>query len=187
MNAKELPSLEYLNECFELSEESPSGLVWKVRPRHHFKTWRGFCQTNARFKGKAAGYLKEKDHTIYYYVKVSGIDHPAHRVVYCLHNQTVIAPDIQIDHIDVSGLNNKPSNLRQATCSQNKQNNPGYRGSASGIKGVYWHRHSSMWHGLIRHNKILYCLGYSHSKEVIMTLVKELREKLNREFTNHGI
>lgn len=54
-----------------------------------------------------------------------------------MHRFILGASDEQIiDHADRDGLNNRRSNLRYATTSQNAMNRKPYRGTASGYKGV---------------------------------------------------
>lgn len=53
--------------------------------------------------------------------------------------------EIQIDHIDGNGLNNRRSNLRESSSSQNNMNKRGHRGSTSGYKGVSLHRETGKW------------------------------------------
>lgn len=47
-------SLEFLNQCFLLNEDTGS-LTWKKRPREHFKNDRAFETCNARYAGKETG------------------------------------------------------------------------------------------------------------------------------------
>lgn len=63
-----------------------------------------------------------------------------------------------IDHIDGNGLNNRRSNLRPATNSQNKANTGKYLGT-SGFKGVYPNRRTGRWNAQIRVDGHLRNLG----------------------------
>lgn len=58
-----------------------------------------------------------------------------------------IPKGIHIDHIDSDGLNNRSStNLRKVTNAQNQQNKRvAMRNSASGIRGVSWHKKINRW------------------------------------------
>ena len=51
----------------------------------------------------------------------------------------------RVDHKNFDTLDNRRSNLRIATTSQNAQNLVGPRASRSGVRGVYWHSPSSKW------------------------------------------
>lgn len=55
-------------------------------------------------------------------------------------------PSVEIDHKDGNGLNNqKLSNLRIATQSQNTANGKLQNNSTSGFKGVHWHKEACKW------------------------------------------
>lgn len=49
------------------------------------------------------------------------------------------------DHIDGDGLNNRRSNLRAVTLSQNSQNRAVRSDSASGVPGVIWDKAGKCW------------------------------------------
>ena len=67
-----------------------------------------------------------------------------HRVIYFL--CTGIDPEEkQVDHIDGDILNNKISNLRLATLSQNQDNRKKNKNNTSGITGVRWSKISKKW------------------------------------------
>jgi len=51
----------------------------------------------------------------------------------------------EVDHVDGDGLNNRQSNLRRASRSQNLGNSPIGRFNTSTFKGVSWHRQRGMW------------------------------------------
>ena len=55
-----------------------------------------------------------------------------------------------IDHIDRDGFNNKKSNLRPATVSQNQANSKISKINTSGYKGVWWRKNRNRWIAEIR-------------------------------------
>lgn len=64
-------------------------------------------------------------------------------------------PDI--DHWNGNGLDNRRSNLRAATHSQNMMNRPAPITNTSGYKGVSWHRKAGKWMAMIwDRNKQIY-------------------------------
>lgn len=70
-------------------------------------------------------------------------------------------PKIQGDHINHDTLNNKRSNLRAVTISQNQRNRKGaQRNSKSGIRGVHWFKRDKCWRAYIMVNYKFMHLGY---------------------------
>lgn len=61
-----------------------------------------------------------------------------------------IVSNIHIDHIDNDGLNNRKSNLRFATASQNQANTHLRVDNTSGFKGVSWDKSLNRWRVSIR-------------------------------------
>lgn len=189
MKIKPLPPLEYLRECFELSDTSPSGLVWKVRPREHFASSRGHNSFNARLGGRPAGSISHapsQPNKPYWRVKLLDGLALAHRVVYSIDKNVELSTDVEIDHRDSDGLNNKTFNLRSANRTLNNHNQVTRKDNTSGIKGLNYHKQNGTWYGVVHFNGRRYSTGYSPSKEIIIELVRELRESLHKEFTNHG-
>ena len=60
--------------------------------------------------------------------------------------------DVQIDHADCDGLNNRRRNLRFADHSQNGQNTRRPSTNTSGFKGVCWHKRIRKWQAQIKLN-----------------------------------
>ncbi len=71
----------------------------------------------------------------------------------------------RVDHIDGNGLNNRRSNLRHATNSQNLANAGKKRHNTSGFKGVHWYAAGKKWVASIRSNNQVTHLGYFDSAE----------------------
>lgn len=113
---KPLPSVEFLNEAFALDSESGL-LIWKVRPRSHFESDRGWKGNNKRRAGKRADLLGTKG---YYTVRLCRQVYLCHRVIFKMVNGYDPLPTV--DHIDGNTHNNRPSNLRAATFRENARN-----------------------------------------------------------------
>ena len=73
-----------------------------------------------------------------------------HRLVWLV--ETGVLPDSDIDHIDRDKSNNRFSNLRIATNSQNQQNTNGRSDNTSGFKGVHFHKATKKYSARIRIN-----------------------------------
>lgn len=69
-----------------------------------------------------------------------------------LHRDILVPGDgMDVDHADNDGLNNRRSNLRPATRSQNLANRPKHRGRGR-FKGVYWDKSRGLWQAMTRAN-----------------------------------
>lgn len=93
-------------DVFAVSDESPSGLVWKV-PRKYMNTLK--YDRVGKQAGNIRGFNNRQE---YYVVTVFGQSFFVHRIVYLLHNGDV-QPENDIDHKDGNSLNNSISNLRE--------------------------------------------------------------------------
>jgi hypothetical protein len=103
------------NEVFELSEESPSGIVWKVPRKYSNKL-------NYGRVGKQAGNLRDfNGRQQYYVVSIFGKSFFTHRIAYLLYHGNV-DPENDIDHIDGNSLNNSIDNLREVPPFLNSRN-----------------------------------------------------------------
>jgi hypothetical protein len=98
------------------------------------------CLYNRIRKGKVAGNPTKLG---YQDVMYKGKTYKAHRLIW-LHVYGEL-PDLQIDHIDGNGLNNRISNLRLCTQFQNKLNSGKPKTNTSGHKGVSWHKRLQKW------------------------------------------
>lgn len=98
--------------------------------------------------GNVAGYVR---------IGVLGRSYRAHQLAWLYEKGRRGRP--MIDHRDGDGTNNRWSNLRRATASQNAANSRRPRDNTSGYKGVLLCRGSGRWHAYIHKNRRRIHLG----------------------------
>lgn len=72
--------------------------------------------------------------------------------------------NLEVDHRNGDGLDNRRSNLRLATHKQNSHNKTKHKDNASGFKGVSWDKRNSRWVVSIMVDGVYYFLGRFGSK-----------------------
>ena len=78
-----------------------------------------------------------------------------------MHRVIVNAPgDMQVDHINGDGLNNRRNNMRLATHAENKRNTSRQTNNSSGFKGVTWNKWRGKWQSQIKAGGEYTYLGY---------------------------
>lgn len=145
--------IDQLHQLLEYDAESGS-FRWKVRSRDFFTSDRICNSWNSTYSGKVAGCLDGKG-----YIKITLFDqgYRAHRVAWALYYNEWPPADMEIDHIDADPLNNRISNLRLVTRSQNECNKRKRRNTKSSFKGVSWNSQKGKWmataaiNGKVRH------------------------------------
>lgn len=91
--------------------------------------------------------------------------------------------DLDVDHIDGNGLNNRKCNLRKATKSQNMHNQGVRRSNTSGFKGVSWRESRNKWVAQIcLKGKVKY-LGMFDTPEDAYSAYCDASQKLHGEFS----
>lgn len=88
-----------------------------------------------------------------------------------------------VDHIDGNTLNNKKSNLRIRTQSENNMNKTIQRNNISGIVGVSWHKKDKMWSCRISLNNNTINLGEFY---YLRNAVRRRIEAENKYFGEHA-
>lgn len=86
-------------------------------------------------------------------------DFPMHRLI----NNTPAGFDT--DHINQNRLDNRKSNLRTATRSQNNYNSDNPKDNKSGVKGVIWHKQGNKWWAYATLNGKQHSLGLYKIKQ----------------------
>lgn len=107
----------------------------------------------------------------------------AHRVIWLM--ATGEWPPYDIDHKDLDRSNNRLSNLRPATRTQNRLNTRRPEANTSGFKGVCWDARRSVWRARIKLERREITLGSFASAEVAAAAYARAAELLAGEFARH--
>lgn len=91
-------------------------------------------------------------------------------------------PPRNIDHIDMDRANNRLSNLRLATPSQNGANRGRQKNNSSGLKGVAWNKGAKRWRAQIKANGKRRHLGYFDTAEEAHAAYQEAAASLFGDF-----
>jgi hypothetical protein len=103
---------------------------------------------NTRYAGKPAGTIS---HYGYVVIAIGGGIYGLHRLLWLhVHGEW---PAKVMDHINGNRTDNRISNLRKVTRSQNNMNSALRKDSTSGIKGVSWHSQANKWRATIQSHK----------------------------------
>jgi hypothetical protein len=128
----------------------------------HF-TW--IKQKNSRsLAGSRAGYehRDRKKYTAYVVIRFDNQMMRASRLAWLFHYG--VDTDMQVDHINLNGTDNRIENLRLATYSQNKANSRKPK-SNNPYKGVRLKGKRVGWSAVIRCNNVVYKLGCFRTAE----------------------
>jgi hypothetical protein len=177
MPFKTLPDRDLVRRLLRY-DAATGELVWLPRPRAMFSSGNAFNTWNARYSGKIAGYLAPAGHRA---VAIGHTQYRAHRLVWLYaHGEPV--PDL-VDHIDRNKLNNRISNLRAATKSENGANMRIRDANVAGVKGV------GVRKGRFRARITLYGkdhhLGYFDTLEEAAISRRDAAKRLHGEFARH--
>lgn len=139
-----LKSIEYLRSVFDYNKDT-GDIFWKIKSGH------------AR-PGDKAGFVSSG------YIQIGHFDkfYLAHRLAWAI--TYGIWPN-QIDHINMDRGDNRLSNLREASISENNRNRKKQSNNTSGFKGVTWNKAANKFQAKITTNKKTKSLGYFRSAE----------------------
>jgi hypothetical protein len=90
------------------------------------------------------------------------------------------------DHIDNNALNNRKSNLRSVTVSQNNMNSKLKKENTSGYRGVTYRKDTGKWMAQINKGGRHYCLGSFLTKEAAFAVYLEKTKELFGEFARYN-
>ena len=115
----------------------------------------GNAKTGDRLRStNSHGYLQARFDGKYYVL---------HRLAFLY--MTGVMPDVDVDHINRDRSDNRWSNLREATRSQNLRNSGAYKTSKSGYRGVSLKKKTGKWCAQISLKKKSHHIGYYETAE----------------------
>ncbi len=103
-----------------------------------------------------------------------------HNVIYYRVNKQDISPQFIIDHIDNDPLNNRRSNLREVTFSQNLYNSK--KRDKTQLKGAHFNKRDKRWTSTITTNGKIIWLGSFSTPEEAHAAYCEASKKYHGEF-----
>lgn len=117
----------------------------------------------------------------YMRMRVKGVLYLAHRLAWLYVNGDW--PKKEIDHLDRNRENNRISNLREVTRSENLANKSLYRSSKTGLRGVHWHKQHRKFCASIQINGKRRHVGLFKTANEAELAYKEQSVKLRGEFS----
>jgi hypothetical protein len=117
-------------------------------------------------------------------ITINNRSYLAHRIAIFIKNGSW--PKNQIDHINGNKDDNRIINLRECSASQNQQNSKKRIDNKSGVKGVSWHNGRKNWVCQLQINKKKIHVGEYKKFEDAVSAIKIAREKIHKEYANHG-
>ncbi|WP_272516333.1 MULTISPECIES: HNH endonuclease signature motif containing protein [unclassified Providencia] len=120
----------------------------------------------------------------YFRVKVKDRIYLAHRLAWLYVYGSY--PSLEIDHINRNPSDNRISNLRLASSSENKRNTARNSANTSGFKGVSFHKRRNLWQATIRCNGKQIHLGYFNNPEDAYSAYCDKANFVFGEFANFG-
>ena len=158
--------------------KKPPITVERVRELFNYDPDRGVLtrritvSENAR-ENDSPGFIKKG----YLVIRVSGKDYFAHRLIW-LHQHGKF-PEGPLDHINRVKTDNRLSNLREVTPSQNMQNTNEACHNTSGTKGVVWVKETQKWRVKIRLENQRFHLGNFDSYDEAVSVYQGARSLLH--------
>lgn len=136
-------------------------------------------------------------HTTYAYTQV--YDRPSKKYkTIMLHRfiMNVTDSNIEVDHINGNGLDNRKRNLRLCPDGENSRNTKSHRNSSSQYKGVCWHKNNKKWQADIYDNGRHVYLGqydneieaaHAYDRAAIQLFGEFARLNFPEDYPNHAV
>lgn len=170
--ARELPPLDIVRR--RLNYDPKTGvLTWLPiqSATNEGRRW------NSRYAGKPAGFLGNKG---YIRIRLNGAGWPAHRIAYLLAFGKF---DGEIDHINGNRADNRLSNLRVVSHSDNQKNRRLLANNSSGHNGI--NRRGRKWHARIANGGKRIFIGSFNSLGDAIVAYRAEQDRLGFH-QNHG-
>jgi len=143
-------------------------------------TWRKGRAGSARVGGRAGA----RNYYGYLLIGVDGPKYGAARLAWLyMHG---CWPEAEIDHKDGNRSNDRWSNLREASRTENQWNKSRHRDNASGFKGVSWHKGQGKWRARIMLHRRNIHLGLFDTAEAAHEAYKAKALELFGGFARSG-
>lgn len=141
-----------------LSYNPETGIfIWKVR-EDRLLHW------NSRYANKQAGSVSTRNgKPTHITIQIDDVAYTAHQLAW--YYMIGVWPNSEIDHKNKDPLDNRFTNLRLASPTENGWNKSKYVNNTSGYKGAYWDKKHNVWVAKIRVNKKLIHIGSFKSAE----------------------
>lgn len=178
---KKLPPPDILRKLLRY-EPDTGKLFWLPRPVEMFTSQRYAKSWNTKHAGVEA--LRIADGRGYFAGTLMGEMVLTHRVAWAI--ATGKWPTRNIDHINGIKNDNRLSNLREATTSENGMNRGMQANNTSGYKGVSWCKYKRKWVATIRVNRVGKILGRFASPEDAYEAYCKAVKSFHGEFANDG-
>jgi len=150
-----------------------------------------FTRNSRALKDAKAGYVvtykSNKDNQCplqYQYLRIDRKSYRMHRLIW-IYVYGNIPENMDIDHVNGNGLDNRLENLRLATRQENAKNRKITNNIKQGVFGISFYKNLNKWRAMIKNNGKLEHIGYFETKEAAI----EARKNKEKEYgfhSNHG-
>lgn len=164
-----------------LNYDSSTGVfTWKRRSVKYFKSSNLIAAWNSRFSGMVAGSINPEGYRV---IRVFNKANQAHRLAWLY----VFGewPEGCIDHANQAKDDNRISNLRCVTHTENQRNKPLYKRNKSGVCGVNINKKTGKWRAVIFSGENTLWLG-SHEDWFEAVCARKSAEIKHGFHENHG-
>lgn len=124
--------------------------------------------------------IKRKSESLFYVVRSGSVNHRK-RMVF-MHRELTGENSEETDHRNHDTLDNRRSNLRPCTRSQNQANRLAQRSNTSGFKGVSWASQNKKWQAQTSVKGSHVHLGHYDTKEEAYEVYRAYRKSIHPEF-----
>lgn len=163
------PTQERLKQVVEYNSDT-GVFIWKVSTGRRVKAGDVTGAANPPFYGR---------------IQIDGVRYVSSRIAWLYVYGEY--PTVLIDHINTDISDNRITNLRLATVSDNVKNTRVQKGSKTGVKGVTYSTSSiGKFEARIGHNGKNYYLGIFNTIEQAKQVLDQKRKELHGDFLNYG-